>query len=162
MRCPDTAAFPISPPLVARPLARLAIRSGKSHPGFQTQPQPARHRLESHRSRAIRPPERYGRVRAVRDSPSDAATYHRAVPPGTNFPELPGDRRRDRHNKREPRLGSRRPTSPKDRANSEPQGPLQGQGAPGVARYQTAIARFGHESSRFAMPCHDFATARDP
>ena len=42
MRCPDTAAFRLSPPLAARPLMRLTIRSGKSHPGFQTQPQRVR------------------------------------------------------------------------------------------------------------------------
>ena len=42
MRCPDTAAFRLSPFLVARPLTRLAIRSDKSHPGLQTQPQPVR------------------------------------------------------------------------------------------------------------------------
>ena len=155
IRCPDTAAFRFSPPLVARPLTRLAIRSGKSHPGLQTQPQPVRHRFESHRSRAIRPPDRYGRVRAVRDSPSNAATCHRAVPTGTHSTELPGDRR-DRH-KREPRLGPRRPASPKDSTKSEPQGPLQARGVPGVARCQTAIARFGHESPRFVVPCHDFA-----
>ena len=127
MQCPDTAAFRLSPPLVARPLARLAIRSGKSHPGLQMQPQPVRHRFESHRSRAIRPPDRYGygRARAVRDSPSDVATCHRVVPTGIHSPELPDDRRDDRH-KREPRLGPRRPTSPKDRAKSELKGPFTG------------------------------------
>ena len=107
MRYPATAAFRLSPPLVARPLTRLAIRSGKSHPGLQTQPQPARHRLESHRSRAIRSPGRYGRVRAVRDYPSNAATCNRAVPTGIHSTELPGDRR-VRH-KREPSLDPRRP-----------------------------------------------------
>ena len=33
MRCPDTAVFRPSPPLVARSLTRLPICSGKSHPG---------------------------------------------------------------------------------------------------------------------------------
>ena len=47
MRCPDTAAFRLSPPLVARPLTRLAIRSGKNLPDLQMQPQPARHRLRA-------------------------------------------------------------------------------------------------------------------
>ena len=156
MRCPDTAAFRLSPPLVARHLTRLAIRSGKSHQGFQTQPQPARNRLESHRSRAIRPPDCYGRVRAVRDSPSNVATCHRAVPTGTHSTEIPGDRR-DRH-KRELRLGPRRPASLKDSSKkSEPQGPLQARGVPGVARCQTAIAQFGHESPRFVMSRHAFA-----
>ena len=45
----------------------------------------------------------------------------------------------------------RRPTSPQNRAKSEPQDPLQARGAPGVARCQTArcaIARFGHEPPR--------------
>jgi hypothetical protein len=157
MRYPATAAFRLSPPLVARPLTRLAIRSGKSHRGFQKQPpQPARHRFfESHRSHAIRPPGRYGRVRAVRGSPSNAATCHRAVPTGTHSTEIPGDRR-DRH-KREPRLGPRRPASPQNTTKSEPQGPLQARGGPGVARCQTAIARFGHESPRFVMPRYGFA-----
>ena len=91
IRCPDTAAFRFSPPLVARPLARLAIRSGKSHPDLQTQPQPVRHHFERHRSRAIRPPDRYGRVRAVRDSPSNATTCRRAVPTGTHSEKLPGE-----------------------------------------------------------------------
>ena len=34
MRCPDTAVFRPSPPLVARSLTRLPIYSGKSHPGL--------------------------------------------------------------------------------------------------------------------------------
>ena len=155
MRCPDTATFRLSPPLVARPLTRLASRSGKSHPGLQAQPQPVRHRFENHRSRAIRPPGRYGRARAVRDSPSNVATCHHAVPSGTRSTEIPGDRR-DRH-KSELRLGPRRPASPKDSSKSEPKGPLQARGVPGVARCQTAIARFDHESSRFIVPRHDFA-----
>ena len=36
MRCPDTAMFRPSPPLVARSLTRLAIRSDQSHPGLYT------------------------------------------------------------------------------------------------------------------------------
>ena len=74
-----TAVFRLSPPLVARSHTCLAIRSGQSHPGLQTQPQPVRHRFESHHSRAIRPPDRHGRVRAVRDCPSNVATCHRLV-----------------------------------------------------------------------------------
>ena len=143
MRSQDSAVSRLSPPLIAHSLTRFAICSGQSHPGLQTQPQPVRHRLESHRSRALRPPGRYGRVRPVRDSPSDVATCHRVVPTGTHSPEQPDDRR-DRH-KREPRLGPRRPTSPKDRAKSEPQGPLQARGVPGVAQSQTATAWFGDE-----------------
>ena len=69
--------------------------------------------------------------------------------------------RRDRH-KRKPRLGPRRPASPKDSTESEPQGPLQARGVPGIARYQTAIARFDHESSRFVMPRHDFCGFGQP
>ena len=58
----------------------LAIRSGQSHPGLQSQPSPARHQLKSHRlGHAIRRPGRCGRVRAVRKSPSDIAACHRAV-----------------------------------------------------------------------------------
>ena len=82
MRCPDTAVFRLlSPPLVARPLTRLAIRSGQSHPGIQTQPPPARQRLERYCLRAIRWPNRCGRVRAVRNYPSNvhAAACHRVV-----------------------------------------------------------------------------------
>ena len=45
------------------------------------------------------------------------------------------------------------------RAKSEPQGPLQARGAPGIARCQTAIALFGGESPRPSVtilrpPCH--------
>ena len=87
MRSQDSAVSRLSPPLIAHSLTRLAICSGQSHPGLQTQPQPVRHRLESHRSRALRPPGRYGRVRPVRDSPSDVATCHRVVPTGTHYPE---------------------------------------------------------------------------
>ena len=35
--------------------------------------------LRGHRPRAVRPPDRYGRVRAIRDSPSDVAACHRVV-----------------------------------------------------------------------------------
>ena len=119
------------------------------------QPQPVRHRFESHRSRAIRPPGRYGRVRAVRDSPSNAATCHRVVPTGAHSAESPGDRR-DRH-KREPRLGPRRPASPKGSIKSKTQGRLQARGVPGVARFQTALVRGLHESPRFAVARHDFS-----
>ena len=67
MRCPDTAAFHLSPPLVARPLTRLAIRSGsKSHPGFHTQPQPVRHVWKAIALARFDHTDRYGRVRAVR------------------------------------------------------------------------------------------------
>ena len=59
-------------------LAHLQWQS-KSHPGLQTQAQPAGHQLKSHRPRAVRPPDRYGRVRAIRDSPSDVAACHRVV-----------------------------------------------------------------------------------
>ena len=52
MRCPDTAVFRPSPPLVARSLTRLPICSGKSHPGLYTQAQPAGSQLKSHRPRA--------------------------------------------------------------------------------------------------------------
>ena len=41
--------------------------------------QPAGHQSKSHRPRAVRPPGRYGRVRAIRDSPSDVAACHRVV-----------------------------------------------------------------------------------
>ena len=58
---------------------RLAICSGQSHPGLQTQPPPARQQLKSQRLRAIRRPDRCGRVRAVRNSPSDVAACHRVV-----------------------------------------------------------------------------------
>ena len=91
MRSQDSAVSRLSPPLIAHSLARLAICSGQSHPGLQTQPQPVRHRLESHRSRALRPPGRYGRVRPVRDSPSDVATCHRVVPTGTQAPIIQSD-----------------------------------------------------------------------
>ena len=38
MRCPGASVLCLSPPLVALSLARLAIRSGQSHPGLYTQP----------------------------------------------------------------------------------------------------------------------------
>ena len=38
MRCPGAYMLCLSPPLVALLLARLAIRSGQSHPGLYTQP----------------------------------------------------------------------------------------------------------------------------
>ena len=69
---------PCSPPLVARSLTRLAIRSGQSHPGLLTQAKPARPRLKSHCPCAIRPPTATGESTpyAVCDSPSDVATCH--------------------------------------------------------------------------------------
>ena len=81
MRCPDTAVFfRPSPPLVAaRSLTRLPICSGKSHQGLWTQAQPAGNQLKSHRPRAVRPSDRYRRVRAIRNSPSDVAACHRVV-----------------------------------------------------------------------------------
>ena len=60
MRSQDSALCRLSPPLVARSLARLAICSGQSHPGVYTQPKPPRERSKSHRSRAIRSPDRHG------------------------------------------------------------------------------------------------------
>ena len=144
------------PPFVSSlALSRVwpSIRSGKSHPGLQTQPQPVRHRLESHCSRAIRPPDRHGRVLAVRDSPSNAATCHLPVPTGTHSTEIPGDRR-DRH-KRESRPGPRRPASPKGSIKSEPQCPGP-RSAWGRMVPHRDSARFGHESPRSAVdpPCH--------
>ena len=79
MRRPDTAAFRLSPPLGARSLTRLAIRSGKSHPGLSTHPQPDWQQLKSHSLRAIRPSNRCGRVRTVHNSPSDMIVCQRAV-----------------------------------------------------------------------------------
>ena len=59
---------------------RLAIRSGQSHPVFlHTQPPPARQQFKSWRLRAIRRPGHCGRVRAVRNSPSDVAACHHVV-----------------------------------------------------------------------------------
>ena len=154
--CPDTAAPRLSPPLVARPLMCLAIRSGKSHPDLQMQPQPVRHRFESHRSRAIRPPGRYGRVRAVRDSPSNVATCRRVVPTGTHSTKPPGDRS-DRH-KREPRLGPRRPaSSPKAALKASRKVLYSPRSAWGRTVPDRDSLGFGHESSRFTVPCHDFA-----
>ena len=91
---------------------------------------------------------------------SSPAIMRYQQPTGTHSPELPGDRR-DRH-KREPRLGPRRPTSPKDRAKSEPQGPLQARGVPGDGRSRPSRARFGHKSSRIIIPRHDFCDFDHP
>ena len=66
MRCPNTAVFRLSPPLVARPLTRLAIRRGQSHPGLPTHPQPACQRLTSHRLRASRDPTTRPLLRSTR------------------------------------------------------------------------------------------------
>ena len=149
--------FGVSPPLSH---TCLAIRSGQSHPGSQTQPQPVRHRFESLHSRAIRPPDRHGRVRAVRDCPSNAATTcHRpscgvvkhlfSRTPTTSGASSGTNVSWDRV--------PRGPSSTKGRIKVEPERSQQARGVPGVARCQTVRAWFGHESSRsrrFAMQHH--------
>ena len=82
MRCPDTAVFRLLPPLVTRPLTALGHSQWPEPPGFAdaTATSPAAVRqLKSYLLRAIRRPDRCGRVRAVRDSPSDIAACHRVV-----------------------------------------------------------------------------------
>ena len=86
MRCPDTVVFRPSPPLVARSLKRLAIRSGQSHPSLSTHPQEDWQRLKSDSLRAIRPPDRCGRVRTVRNSPSGGIACQVVVRRHTCFP----------------------------------------------------------------------------
>ena len=52
------------------------------------QVRPAGHQLKSHRPHAVRPPDRYGRVHAVRNSPSDVAACQRAVRRHTHSPVI--------------------------------------------------------------------------
>ena len=114
MRCPDTAVFRPSPPLVARSLTRLAIRSGQTHPGLSTHPQPEDwQQLKSHNLRAIRPPGHCGRVRAVRNSPSDVIACQRVVRRHTCSPVTRRSMRATQA--RGTSWGPRRPASPKDR-----------------------------------------------
>ena len=84
MRCPDTAVFRLSPPLIARPLNALGHSQWPVFAGAT--PQPARQRLNSSFPRAIRPPDRCGRFRAVRDSPSDVVACQRVVRIHTRSP----------------------------------------------------------------------------
>ena len=90
MRCPDTAVFRLSPPLVARPLTALGHSQWPEPPGFAdaTATSPAAVLKSScYRLRATRRPDRCGRVRAVvRNSPSDIAACHRAVRRQTCYP----------------------------------------------------------------------------
>ena len=64
----------------------MAIRSGQSHPGLSTHPQPDWQQLKSCSFCAIRPPDRCGRVRAVRNSPSDVVVCQRVVRRQTCYP----------------------------------------------------------------------------
>ena len=66
------------------------------------------------------------------------------------------DARRLRH-KREPRLGPRRPACPKDRTKSEPQGPKQARGLPGVVRLPDGDSAVWSRPPRFTIPRHGFA-----
>ena len=81
-RCPPANAVSRHrrvPPFASsrRPLAHALSHSQWPEPDLSlpTHPQPAWQRLKSYSLRAIRPPDRCGRVRrAVRNSPSDAIT----------------------------------------------------------------------------------------
>ena len=147
------AVFRLSPPLVAHSHTCLAIRSGQSHPGFQTQPQPVRRRC-----------------RVISSLSRDPTT--RSLWAGPSRPWLPLERRRLPSCGVVKHLFSRTstsgasgtnvscdrdpsgPSSTKGRIKAESERSRQARGVPGVARCQTVRAWFGHESSRFAMPHH--------
>ena len=113
---PPCSAF--HPPSSPAHSQRFAIRSGqsqRSHPGLQTHLPPARKQLKSHRLHATRQPDRFGRVRAVRNSPSDITPCRRVVQRRTCSPVT---RRSTRATQARARAapgawGSCRPTSPK-------------------------------------------------
>ena len=122
---------------------RLAIRSGQFS---QVQPQPARQRLNSSFPRAIRPPDRCGRFRAVRDSPSDVVACQRVVRIHTRSPV------------------TRRPTTRATHARAAP-GVHVGQLAPKTSSKASHEARNWREECevldagsrggpQFVMPCH--------
>ena len=156
MRCPDIAAFRLSPPFVARPLTCLTICSGKSHPDLLAQPQPVRHRFESHRSRAIRPPDRHRRVRAARDSPSNVATCHRPVhqqePILQSYPAV--DATDTRASRAWVHVSQPAPKTALKASRKVLYRPEECLGSHGAGLGAKAVCR---ESPRFAMPYHYFA-----
>ena len=136
------AVFRLSPPLVAHSHTRLTIRSGQSHPGLQTQPQPARHRFESHHSRAIRPPDR------AMGGSEPSVTVPRTPPPAIAWCYVVKclfSRRTSTSGASGTNVSCGRvprgPSSTKGRIKAESERSRQARGVPGVARCQTARAR---------------------
>ena len=117
-------------------------------PRFVHATAPARGRLKTHRHRAIRSLDRYGRALAIRDSPSDVAACHRVVRRHTCC--SPATRRSVRATHRARHTWSERwPASPKGRIETEPRGPSQLRGVRGVSTNRTVPITNRHDSSWF-------------
>ena len=163
MRCPDTAAFRLSPPLVARPLtcawpfavARATQVRRRNHNQSGTVWKAIALARSDHPT-AMGEPEPSV---ALPRTPPPAIAWYQQEPILQRYPAIDAT---DTSVSRawvhvgQPALNTALCNSTK----SEPQGPLQTRGAPWVARhvarFQTAIARFGHESPRrlAIMPRH--------
>ena len=154
---PRECGVPTTPPCSAFRLLsspahsqRSAIRSGQSHSGLQTQPPSARKQLRNHRLHAIRRPDRCGRVRAVRNSPSDIASCHRVVRRHTCSPVTPtidasGGTSASRT------WGPCRPASPKESIRSELRGPQRARGVPEQHDGRSVASTVYHETSKNVM-----------
>ena len=146
MKFPGASVLCLSPPLVALLLARLAIRSGQSHPGLYTQP----HQPDSGRRATVLARSDHS---TATEEPAPSATLpptsvHGIVRCGDTPAVLRslGDRcERYKHASRAWR--ARWPASPKGRIESEPRGPSQLRGVRGVS---TRPHRPNYESSRFS------------
>ena len=146
VRCPGASVLCLSPPLVALLLARLAIRSGQSHPGLYTQPhQPGSGRRATVLARSVHS-----------TAPEDPAPSATLPPTSVHVIVWCGDTpvvlrslgdRCERHKRASRVWSEHRPAFLKGRIESEPRGPSQLRGVRGV----DASRRPNYESSRFAM-----------
>ena len=83
---PDTVVFRLSPPLAALSLSALGHSQWQEPPIFADATATRPTAVKCCRSRAIRLPGRYGRVRAVRASPSNAVACQRVTRRHTRYP----------------------------------------------------------------------------
>ena len=147
---------PCSPPLVARSLTRLAIRSGQSHPGLLTQAKPARPRLKSHCPCAIRPPTATGESTPSVTLPptSPPAIVWRGDAPVLQSPGI---------DRRSTRAAQARAASGIHLGQPAPKIALKAihkirprpEECAGVARSRQSPSAIRHDSSRFIVPRHD-------
>ena len=156
VRCQDSAVSRRSPPLIAHSLTRLAICSGqKSHPGFcrRNRNHPGSGRSAITLTRSDHPTTTGESAPSVM-TPTPKSPHANAWYGDAPVLQSP-DGRYDDTSASCP-WGPHRPASPKDRTQNEPQGSEQARGVPGVGRSGLPRARFGHESPRIAMACHEF------
>ena len=157
MRCPDTAAFRLSPPLVARPLTRLAIRSGKSHPGLQTQPQPVRHVWKAIALARSDHPAAMGESEpsvTLPRTPPPAIVRYQQEPILQSYPAIDATDTSASH--AWVHVGQPAPKTALKASHKVLSRHEECLGSHKARTYRDS-ARFGHEAPRFAVPRHDFA-----